>query len=185
VDDDRRTWDDRHAEQLAGPPLPPAGLDEVLDALPPAGPALDVACGLGATAVWAAQQGFEVLGLDVSPVAVAAATELARTVGVADRARFVVHDLDRGLPAEAVGPHQLVVCQRFRQPDLYRVLSSSLAPGGLLVVTVLSTVGHRGRRSPYRAEPGELLDAFDDLEVLFAREGAGEATVVARRPGAG
>lgn len=185
VDDDRRTWDERYADQLAGPPTPPVGLAEVPDHLPPRGRALDIACGLGATAVWAAQRGFDVLGLDVSPVAVAMAGDLAGRLGVAGRARFVTHDLDGGLPAEAAGPYQLVVCQRFRDPRLYGPLQARLAPGGVVVVTVLSAAGHKGRPGRFHAPPGELLEAFGRLEVLYAREGGGEATVVARRPDAG
>jgi SAM-dependent methyltransferase len=184
VDDDRRTWDNRYADQLAPPPGPPLGLVGLLGVVPAGGSALDVACGLGSTTVWAARSGFDALGLDVSPVAVQRAEELAERLGVGDRARFEVHDLDGGLPeATADGPYGLIICQRFRQPDLYPELPVRLAPGGVLVVTVLSVVGAKGRPGPHHAPEGELARAFPDLEVLRATEGAGEATVVARHPG--
>ena len=88
-------------------------------------------------------------------------------------------DLDDGLPAEVCGPFDVVVCQRFRDPALYPVLPGLLAPGGLLVVSVLSTVGDAG--GAYRAAPGELRAAFGHLEVLVDEEGQGEAHLVARR----
>ena len=161
--------------------MPPVGLGPVLDRLPPGGSALDVACGLGSTAVWAARQGFDTLGVDVSPVASQRAGELAEQHGVGGMARFEVHDLDAGLPPAANGPHDLVICQRFRNPDLYPQMVRQLADGGLVVVTVLSVVGHQGRPGRFHAPEGELLEAFASLEVLYAIEGAGEATVVARR----
>lgn len=181
MDDDRRTWDDRYADQLAPPPMPPVGLGPVLDRLPPGGSALDVACGLGSTAVWAARQGFDTLGVDVSPVAVQRARELAEQHEVGDRVRFEVHDLDTGLPPAANGPHDLVICQRFRNPDLYPEMMQQLSERGVLVVTVLSVVGHQGRPGKFHAAEGELLAAFASLQVLYAIEGGGEATVVARR----
>jgi SAM-dependent methyltransferase len=92
--------------------------------------------------------------------------------------RFLVADLDAGLPVR--GPYELVVCQRFRDPALYPALVEALAPGGLLVITVLSSVDEEPGR--FRAEPGELLAAFGALEVLAHEEGNGEATLLARRP---
>lgn len=182
MDDDRARWDERYADQLAGPPTAPVGLAEVAGELPGGGRALDVACGLGATAVWAAGRGFEVLGLDVSPVAIAGATALAERWGVTDRTTFRTHDLDRGLPAEAAGPFDLITCQRFRAPALYRPLADRLAEGGVLVVTVLSAVGAKGRPGRFAAPEGELVRAFEHLDIRWAREGGGEATVVAVRP---
>lgn len=181
MDDDRRTWDDRYADQLAPPPLPPAGLGEVADHLPPGGRALDLACGLGSTSVWAAQRGFTTLGIDISPVAIERANELAQRIDVGDRVRFEVHDLDLGLPPAAEGPYDLIVCQRYRDPALYPLMRQRLAPGGVLAVTTLSVVGLRGRPGPHHAPEGELVAAFGTLELLYAIEGGGEATVVARR----
>lgn len=184
MDDDRRRWDERYVDQLPPPPLPPLGLSEVADGVPAGGAALDIACGLGSTAVWAAGNGFEVLALDVSPVAIAKARELAARLGVEDRARFRVHDLDAGLPPDAAGPFELIVCQRYRRPQLYPAIAERLVPGGVAVVTVLSAVGAKGRPGRFAAAEGELVRSFGHLEVLYAVEGAGEATVVARRPGA-
>jgi SAM-dependent methyltransferase len=130
--------------------------------------------------VWLAERGLEVDAIDVSPVALAAGAALAATAGVVDRVRWIVHDLDDGLPAACAGPYDLVVCQRFRDPLRYRELAAVLAPGGLLAVTVLSEVG--AAPGSYRAGPGEPSAAFGDLEVLAAREGGGEAVLVARAP---
>ena len=179
-DADRLRWDARHAAADRSVPAPPDALRDHLEAVPASGRALDVACGRGDVTVWLADRGLEVDAIDVSPVALAAGAALAATAGVVDRVRWIVHDLDDGLPAGCAGPYDLVVCQRFRDPLRYRELAAVLAPGGLLAVTVLSEVG--AAPGSYRAGPGELPAAFGDLEVLAAREGGGEAVLVARAP---
>ena len=75
----------------------------------------------------------------------------------------------------------MVVCQRFRDPRLYPQLVERLAPGGLLVVTVLSEVGD---------EPGPLAGGARRAARRRSagwwcwptREGNGEAGLLARRP---
>ncbi|OBI37901.1 bifunctional 2-polyprenyl-6-hydroxyphenol methylase/3-demethylubiquinol 3-O-methyltransferase UbiG [Mycobacterium sp. E2238] len=176
---DRQRWDERYATK-APPSMdavgPPGFLAAHLDVLPTAGRALDVACGPGPSAVWLALRGLEVVGVDVSPVAVGQARELAQRAGVSDRCRFEVADLDDGLPAGP--PVDLVLCHRFRDRRLDRLIIERLAPGGLLAITVLSEVG--AAPGPYRAAAGELPAAFAELEQLAAGEGEGQAWLLAR-----
>lgn len=171
-DEDTRRWDVRHAVVDSAGPLPPAALHGREALLPPAGRALEVACGRGAVARWLAERGFGVDAVDLSGVGLAA---LAGAAGV----RCVQHDLDLGLPSSCAGPYDVVVCQRFRDPALYPALVERLAAGGLLVVTVLSEVGDEPGR--FRAPAGELLSAFSGLETLVHTERNGEASLVARR----
>lgn len=175
---DRERWDAKHRALGAGTPQPPDAVRGQLDLLPVAGRALDVACGRGAVAVWLAQRGLDVVALDVSPAALASGAALADAQGV--RVRWEEADLDGGLPG-GDGTFDVVVCQRFRDPALYPALRAATAPGGLLVLTVLSQVGDAGGR--FRAAPGELTAAFGDLEVLVHHEGGGEAHLLARAPG--
>ncbi|MEK6440200.1 class I SAM-dependent methyltransferase [Pseudonocardia sp. T1-2H] len=153
----------------AGRPARPGG------AAPRRGRALDVACGRGAVAVWLAQRGLAVDAVDVSGAGLDTGRALAARAGV--EVRFVEADLDEGLPVS--GPYDVVVCQRFRDPALYPALAEALAPGGLLVVTVLSEVDDE--QGPFRAARGELTAAFEDLTVIASAEADGEATLVARR----
>ncbi len=53
---------------------------------------LDLCCGPGAYSVYAAKLGFDVVGIDISAVSIAAATHLAEVQQVSDRCRFVVGD---------------------------------------------------------------------------------------------
>ncbi|MEJ2870262.1 class I SAM-dependent methyltransferase [Actinomycetospora sp. OC33-EN08] len=167
-------WNERFAASGPGEPGPPGVLVGRMDLLPTTGRALDVACGRGTVAVWLAQRGLTVDAVDAAPAGLALGRELAAREGVT--VHWVEADLDEGLPV--TGGYDVVVCQRFRDPALYRPLAGLLAPGGVLVVTVLSVVGDAGGR--FRAGPGELRAAFADLDVLVDEEGGGEAHLVAR-----
>lgn len=171
---DRERWDRRHAAVDPRAPMPPEALRDRVELLPSGGRALDLACGPGRVAVWLALRGLDVDAVDVSPVALSAGAASARAHGVT--VRWIESDLDGGLPA---GPYDVLVCQRFRDPALYPAIAGALAPGGLLVLTVLSEVGDEGGR--FRAAPGELLAAFPGLDVLHHEERDGEASLVARR----
>jgi SAM-dependent methyltransferase len=181
VIEDAARWDDRYASRVTGEPSAPEGLAGI--ALADRGLCLDVACGLGEQSLWAARRGFEVVALDVSPVAVDAVRRSAAAHGLADRVDARIVDLDGGIPRDLTGICSLVICRRFRDRRLYPQLVEALMPGGVLVVTVLSQVGAVEPGAAFRAEPGELEDAFSALDVVIERatEAGGEATLVARR----
>jgi len=116
----------------------------------------------------------------VSSVAVDVATAAARRLDLADRCRFVVADLDDGLPDTP--PVDLIMCHRFRNPTLYEPMVARLAVGGVLAIAVLSEVGSAPGR--FRAVPGELREAFGDrLDVLVDSEGAGTAVLIGIKSG--
>ena len=178
-DADRARWDARHAAAGSPVPAPPGavmGQAGLVALFPTTGRALDVACGRGGVAVWLAMRGLAVDAVDISPAGLAAGARLAAEHGVGDRIRWIAHDLDGGLPAD--GPYDVVVCQRFRDPDRYADLVAALAPGGVLAITVLSAAGVGP--GAFRAAPGELRAAFSGLDVLLHHESEGEAALVAR-----
>lgn len=174
-------WDERHRSAPPAAPAPPIGWEEASLALPPTGRALDVACGTGAVAVWAALWGLDVVALDASTVAIEAVDALAVANGLGPRVDSRVHDLDVGLPAD-LGPFDLVVCQRYRDPRLVPALLAHLAASGVAILSVLSVVGaaRPGRR---HAPPGELRAAVSEpgFTVRYERESSGLATVVVQR----
>lgn len=177
---DRERWDERHASSGAVDVRPPDGLDESIDARV-SGRALDVACGRGGQSVWAALRGLAVVALDVSPVAVEATSQLAVDHGVDDRVDARVVDLDDGLPS-GLGSFDLVICQRYRQPDLIGPLADALVPGGVLVASVLSLVG-ADAPGRFHAPAGELEGVVRSAGLTIERsvEADGVALVVARR----
>ena len=116
--------------------------------------------------------------VDVSPVAIDLARELAAQAGVAERCHFAVADLDDGLPA---GPTvDVVLCHLFRDARLDGAVIDRLRPGGLLAVAALSEVG--AGPGNHRVPPGELVDAFATaVDVVEAGEAAGVAWLIGRR----
>ncbi|MEM8745769.1 MAG: class I SAM-dependent methyltransferase [Actinomycetota bacterium] len=190
-DDDER-WNARYAEFTAAeptPPMPPDALAStgLLDEVAAEGRALDVACGRGAQAAWAAARGLSVLALDVSSIAVDLTRRAARLAGVDDQVDARVVDLDDGLPRD-LGRFDLLICQRFRGPQMYDSFVEHLAPGdeltpgGLAVVTVLSVVGAESP-GPFHARADELAHAFDrpDVLVLHHEISDGQESIVVRR----
>jgi SAM-dependent methyltransferase len=165
---------------VTGEPSPPKGLDGIDP--PDHGLCLDVACGLGEQSLWAAERGFDVIALDVSPLAITALQAAAEDRHLTDRIDARVVDLDDGLSADLDGQFALVICQRFRDPRLYPSLVGAAIPGGLVVVTVLSRVGATSP-GPFHAPPGELESAFRALpvDIVHHAERGGEATIAARR----
>jgi 2-polyprenyl-3-methyl-5-hydroxy-6-metoxy-1,4-benzoquinol methylase len=178
---DRRRWDERHTEAgpASGDPGPPSVFASIEDLFPVEGSALEIASGRGELSIWLALRGMEVQGVDISPVAIEFARELAQRSGVADQCRFDVWDLDEGLPPGP--PMDLVVCHMYREPRLDRDLIERLAPRGLLAIASLSEVG--GEPGRFRARPGELREAFAELDLLAEGESDGVTWLLGRKSG--
>jgi len=104
------------------------------------------------------------------------ARQLATESGAADRCRFDVFDLDKGLPEGP--PVDLLFCHLFRDPGLDHAIVERLAPGGILAMAALSEVGADPGR--FRVGPGELREAFGSLDLLVDGEEEGVAWIVAR-----
>jgi SAM-dependent methyltransferase len=147
------------------------------------GVALDVACGLGQNAVWLAQRSYQVVGVDLSHVALRRAADAAESAGVSQRALFVQADLDQWAPAPSCAD---VVCVfRFLDRSLIPNLGRALRRGGLFFYATR----HVGllKRQPtatasYLLGRGELLRLFSGWAVISAREDAENAALVARKP---
>jgi SAM-dependent methyltransferase len=185
VEEDRARWDGRYAAHpLAEPSAPDAVVAsaDVRSLIPATGRAADIACGPGGQTLWLARAGLEVLALDVSPVAIDLTARAATAAGLGARVSARVHDFDDGLPDDVVDL-DVLVCQRFRATGLYRDFVDRLRPGGVAVVTVLSTVGLDIDGGPFHAPPGELVDAYRDLpvDVIHHCEATGQASIVVRR----
>jgi 2-polyprenyl-3-methyl-5-hydroxy-6-metoxy-1,4-benzoquinol methylase len=180
-DEDRRRWDERYADADRAPAEPrlPETFAPAEHLFPLEGRALEIACGRGEMSVWLAKRGMNVLGVDVSTVALDLARQLASRIGVADRCQFEVWDLDEGLLPGL--PVDLVICHMFWQPRLDRLMVARLRPGGVLAMATLSEVDAEPGR--FRARPGELREAFAELEILAEGEGDGVAHFIGRKPG--
>ncbi|HYH86777.1 MAG TPA: methyltransferase domain-containing protein [Pyrinomonadaceae bacterium] len=106
--------------------------------VPPNASVLDVGCGLGGSSLWLARNlGCSVLGLSISPVQVALATERARAEKLDDRARFKVFDANRlGLLGETFDVVWVIECSEHLADKARFILdcARALKPGGALAL---------------------------------------------------
>ncbi|AQP47111.1 hypothetical protein BW730_05860 [Tessaracoccus aquimaris] len=114
-----------------------AVLAEVASSLEP-GSALDLGCGEGGDVVWLAQQGWDAIGIDISPAAIERARLAAEEQGVEDQASFLVGDLTE---LDLDGHFDLVTASFLQSPvaleraAILRTAASLVAPGGRLLLT--------------------------------------------------
>jgi 2-polyprenyl-3-methyl-5-hydroxy-6-metoxy-1,4-benzoquinol methylase len=134
--------------------------------LPSSGWALDIAMGMGANAGYLAGRGLQVVGVDISDIAVryAKSTHPDLHAVIAD-----LTDL-----SFLTGPFDVILNFYFLQRSLWPQMAGLLNPGGLLIFETL-TAGmleiKPGLDPVYLLKPGELSNAFREFEVLAYREG--------------
>lgn len=129
------------------------------------GRALEVGCGTGTNALWLAEQGFDVLGLDVSPIAITKAR--ARLGGAVTSFRFSVLDFLSGeLPS---GPFQLVFdrgCfhvfdEAEERARFAQRVAQVLAPAGVWLSLIGSTEGAAREVGPPRRSARDVIAAVE------------------------
>jgi SAM-dependent methyltransferase len=137
-------------------------------------PTLEIGAGTGTNAIWMAERGFDVLGVDVSPLAV----ERARTKmeGRALRCRFAAWDFLAAPPPD--GPFQFVFDRGcfhvFDEPGerqrFAAQVATALAPGGLWLSLIGSTEGPPREVGPPRRAAREVTLAIEPvLEIIELR----------------
>jgi len=170
-------WDSRFAgeEYLFG--IEPAdALKRHLPMLVDAGRTLVVADGEGRNSTFLAQQGFEVVAQDYSPVAVAKAQKLAAQKSVEIEFRVSdIHDFDW---TEERYDNVVAIFIQFVAPDrqayVFEGLKSALAPGGTLLLHGYTpeqiNFGTGGPPNADHMYTSQMLnDAFHDLDILVNR----------------
>lgn len=162
----REDWNARYAQkELVWSAEPNRLFAAEVAALSP-GRALDLACGEGRNAVWLAEQGWRVTGVDFSDVALAKAAELAVSRGV--EAEWVVADvLDYQPERRAFDLVALVYLQLPREELLraVRTAAGAVTPGGTLLVLGHDTTNvTRGYGGPQ--DPAVLYTAADVVPAL-------------------
>ncbi len=164
-DDLRVKWDRIHAE--SNWPAPAKVLADFAHLLPQRGKALEVACGLGANALFLGERGLSVEALDFSPVAI---TRLRRKAQGLDLHARVCDVVSLDWPVEA---YDVIVVSRFLDRSLCPKIQSALKPGGLLYYQtfVKDKVSEAGPSNPdFLLDVNELLRLFRGLVVRAYRE---------------
>jgi SAM-dependent methyltransferase len=138
------------------------------------GPTLEIGAGTGTNAIWMAERGFDVLGVDISPLAVERAH--AKMEGRALRCRFAAWDFLAAPPPS--GPFQFVFDRGcfhvFDEPGerqrFAAQVAAALAPGGLWLSLIGSTEGPARDVGPPRRSAREVTLAIEPaLEIVELR----------------
>ena len=183
---DSRSWDQRYAEGARNGTVWGAEPNRWLVAetreMSP-GRALDLAAGEGRNALWLAQQGWQVVAVDFSAIALQTGQQIAEQMGpqVADHTTWVYADLLEYVPERSA--FDLVLLSYLHLPaparrTVLRQAAGALAPGGTLLVighdATNPTNGHGGPRD------ASVLFTADDVvaELTTDAEGLPALTVV-------
>jgi SAM-dependent methyltransferase len=169
---DRERWNRRYAT-AHGSDRPARFLTEIFSAngWPVArGRALDLASGGGRNALFLAEQGFEVLAIDVSAVALEQGRRRAEEKGLAIEWRQA--DLEQVRLPEA--SFALVVNFNYLQRSLFPQIKNALTVGGYAVFETYlidqQALGHP-KNPAYLLRHNELLEVFAGFRILWYREG--------------
>ncbi len=145
----------------------------------PRGRVLDVAMGSGRNAVFLAENGFEVEGVDVSPEAVENALKLAYASGVSIRVETA--NL-KGRYRIKKDSYDVIVCFNYLQRSLMPQIKEGLRRGGVVVYETFivdqARLGHP-RNPDFLLRHNELLDFFRDFRCLRYREGLIDGSAIA------
>jgi tellurite methyltransferase len=162
-------WNRIYRESEPGLAQPAQVLGDNDFLLPQSGTALDLACGLGANAVFLARRGLEVTALDLSAVAIDKLKEYAVTHQLPIEARRQIID-SLSLP-ESV--YDVIVVSRFLDRTLSGSIMAALKPEGLLFYQTYTQEKQMelGPNNPeFLLGANELLTMFSSLRVVFYRE---------------
>jgi SAM-dependent methyltransferase len=178
---DKQRWDGKWS-LMTGGSYDPNPLLTQYQSLLTGSNALDLACGRGQNAIWLAQHGYSVQGVDISQVALADARAQAETRGISQRVRFIQADLDEWYipPSE----FDLICVFRFLERSLFPSIRQALCPGGLLFYStrhVGACRKHPGANPAYLLQPGELIEIFNGWKILHYVERSENTDLIARK----
>jgi len=137
------------------------------------GPVLDIGCGLGTNALWLSRRGFQVTGLDLAPVAIAAARRRgsrSRSTAVFDEGSIVstpYPDTAFGSAVDSGCFHSLPIADR---SGYAREVARVIRPGGSLLVTWIAREETGEYGPPHRPSLGEVSTALERSFVFDRTE---------------
>jgi thioredoxin reductase/2-polyprenyl-3-methyl-5-hydroxy-6-metoxy-1,4-benzoquinol methylase len=130
------------------------------------GRALDVGSGEGADAIWLAQRGWHVTGIDIATTALERAAAHASSVGAEVAERIEWRHVDLRTERPDPGAYDLVSAHFMHMPtalrrDVYARLADAVAPGGTLLI-----VGHHPsdlRTSAHRMHFPDMMFTAEEV----------------------
>lgn len=137
--------------------------------LPTRGCALDLACGLGANALYLAKKGLDTHAWDISTVAL---NQLQQNA-VHTNLKINVKQLEIDSSSLPINTFDVIVISRYLDRTLCKSILASLNQGGLLFYQtyVRDKIDSTGPKNPdYLLARNELLGLFSELKLVFYHE---------------
>lgn len=170
--DDEISLDKQHAQSQSAE-QPASFLRQIFEAKAwplPRGRALDIACGKGRNALYLAELGFEVVAMDISPVALDEGRKRAELKQ--QRIDWRQTDLEDVRLDETA--FDLIVNFNYLQRSLTAQIKRAVKIGGRVIYETFlidqKEIGHP-KNPDYLLDHNELLESFVDFRVLYYREG--------------
>jgi len=191
ISDTQKKWDAIYQKAEEGEYSAVRVLQENRHLLPPSGRALELACGMAANAAFLAQHGLTTTAWDISEVVIdrLKISSAMKGLDMTFEARDIVQQ-----PPEAAS-FDVIVVSYFLDRSLIPHIKRALKPSGLIFYQTFTQtyVNEGGPRSrDFRLADNELLQLFDDYQVLAYREEGcvgdtqqgyrNEALIVAQKP---
>lgn len=184
----KNTWDKKYSKKsyIYGK-APEKFLAENYDYIPPKSKVLDVGVGEGRHAVFLAQKGYDVLGIDISSVALKKTKQLAREYKV--RVDTILGSFKSYKFQE--GQFDAIINFYFVDEGINNKLQKYLKPGGILVYEAFTTnqlkkPGFEKYNDAHMLKPGELLKLFPNMQILKYEEPMHEdkfrASIILKKP---
>ena len=170
--EDRDIWNERYSKGAYADRNHPSEVLRNWISLLPSGRALDVACGTGRNTRFLAENGYQVIGIDISDVAIDRAKQ--RECEGSTSVEYRLHDLDDGLPL--LGRFNLITMIRFLDRSIIANVDQHLHSDGCALFefhmkhdSYETLAGPRTDR--FRVESGEVQSLLSHMEVLREFEG--------------
>jgi 2-polyprenyl-3-methyl-5-hydroxy-6-metoxy-1,4-benzoquinol methylase len=166
--DESAFWDRVYSDPTSKyNPLPNQLLVEAVKGVKP-GKALDVEMGQGRNAIYLAQQGWDVTGIDFSPIALSLAKEHAKQAGVTIQT-VLTKDVNYAFGREQWDLIALIYPMEKRS---FTKVHDALKPGGFIVVEGFH---HDTPEQSPKFASNELLERFTGFTILRYEDGMGVA----------
>ena len=168
---DRTRWNDRYQSGEYVGRTHPTELIRRWLSICPMGSALDLACGSGRNSRFLADSGYEVVGVDISNVALELAA--AKSSDSQRKPRYEVQDLEN---AQISRKFDLIVMVRYVNFDLVSKFDTHLRPNGILMIEEHlfrnDIADLAGPKDPsFRVEAGSLKSQLKNVRILHEFEG--------------
>lgn len=170
--DSKSEWDQAYSRNsfIFGK-TPAKFLAENFDYIPSGSTILDMGMGEGRNAVFLAQKGHKVTGVDISSVAIKKSYLLAKEYGV--KIKGVVASLSKyKIPPESF---DAIICFYYIDREIVQRMKTWLKPGGVIIFEAFTEMqkkvkSHRKYDEDQYLKSQELLTLFGDLKVLKYEE---------------